>query len=401
MCWQDMKRSGIYHKLENISRLAIMKEIKVNCNSIISDEERRLISFASEDIEDYEINDSELILKLNDNADEEVVNKNIIKILKGKSDNKDEVKIIKEKQRDLIYTLDEEIFKSGIIKRESKGCISLSKLGILLFDFFDEFFLSIIKDETYEMRQFPTLLNTDVLNSTNYISTSPQYIMFCSRVKETVSEYENLQKKYFTKKINTSLSYPTYALSPSACFHLYQSIKGKKIKGNSIFTLKQNVFRNEGRFNWGEIERLQDYHVREIVMIGNHDYVVDKREMFINKSMELLEKLKMNYAISVACDPFIMPVMQRYKDIQMKNRVKYELRLNVSDKKTIACGSFNLHGTAFSNRFKFEVENCDITESGCIGFGIERLIIAFLKQYGTEISRWPNIVKDYINCKEK
>ena len=91
-----------------------------------------------------------------------------------------------------------------------------------------------------------------------------------------------------------------------------------------------------------------------------------------------------------------MPTMQGYKRIQKFNKVKYELGMYVNKETTVACASFNLHGTTFSSKFKFHAENTDVTESACIGFGIERIIIAFLSQYGTELEKWPVKVKEFI-----
>jgi seryl-tRNA synthetase len=58
--------------------------------------------------------------------------------------------------------------------------------------------------------------------------------------------------------------------------------------------------------------------------------------------------------------------MQKYKKIQLKNKVKYEVRLarNLS--------SF----------------------SGCVGFGLDRWIIGFLTQYGIDERKWPDIVRE-------
>ena len=54
------------------------------------------------------------------------------------------------------------------------------------------------------IKQFPTLLNMDTIENTNYISTSPQYVIYCSRVKESLSEYEDFQnnKDFRSRKQN-------------------------------------------------------------------------------------------------------------------------------------------------------------------------------------------------------
>lgn len=372
-----------------------MNELIVKFDHSLCDEEKRMISFVSDDIVSYKVTGKIVKVMLKDNCIKNDVENRLKKLVQLQHE-KIENKIIYSNYTEKQYISDEEIYKSGIIKKESDGCISLSELGLKLFYFFDQYFLSVLDQQKVIIKQFPTLLNMDTIENTNYISTSPQYVIYCSRVKESLSEYEDFQNKYKQKKIQNSLEYPHYALSPSACFHLYQSIFNEVLKEETIFSMRQNVFRNEGRFNWDEIGRLQDYHVREIVMIGNHNFVLNKREELLKKSIQLLDELKINYTIEIASDPFVMPVMQKYAHLQLASRVKYEMRLNIDPQNTIACASYNIHGKAFSSKFHFSVKNCENTESGCIGFGIERLVIAFLKQYGVEQTNWPKIIIDYI-----
>lgn len=372
-----------------------MKNIEIELEHELGGDERRLISFISDQIESYEVQGKKLILKVNNDVDENEINKETKKLLKKKHDDANKT-IVGSNYISRSYTANEDIYKSKIVNRESEGCISISHIGLKLFEFFDFYFSSILKDENANYMQFPTLLNIDTIDRTNYMSTSPQYVLFCSKVKESISEYEDLHNKYEKQTLEESLNYPHYTLSPSACFHLYQSIHGETLAENSIYTMRQNVFRNEGRLNWSELERLQDYHVREIVMIGDHEFVLQERAKLLNRSIKLLNSLNLNYTIQVASDPFIMPVMQKYKKIQCINKIKYELRLNTSENTSIACASYNIHGKAFSSKFNFNVDNRLDTESGCIGFGIERIIIAFLKQYGVVVENWPQVVKEYV-----
>lgn len=119
---------------------------------------------------------------------------------------------------------------------------------------------------------------------------------------------------------------PDYALSPSACFHTYIEYENKVLEQNSVITFKQNVFRNEGRFNYSERERLLDYQVRKIVFIGDNDFVENIRLSMMNKTVELLKKLELKSSIEVAADSFIIPKMQIYKSIQRVDKANMKLR---------------------------------------------------------------------------
>lgn len=371
-----------------------MNKIQYVLKNELTDEQKRLISFASDKIDEYVIRDGKIELTVKEECEEEVF-EGLNKLLNQM--NVADAQLVYSSQHPKNYTSEEEIYNSKIIKREATGCITLSDLGVKLFSFFDSYFSSILETENVKVRRFPTLLNVDTISTTDYISTSPQYIMFCSNVVENVHEYEKLHDRYKNNDLNSVLEYPSFSLSPSACFHLYQSIRGETLAENSIYTMLQNVFRNEGRFNWTSMNRLLDYHVREIVMIGNHDFVLEKRESFLKKTIELLEQLQLNFSVKIASDPFVIPVMQKYRKIQYANKVKYEVKLSEDEENDVACASFNIHGKAFSSKFGFSVDGCTCTESGCIGFGIERLIIAFLKQYGVKSEEWPKEIRRYID----
>lgn len=372
-----------------------MKKIEIELERDLAKEEERLISFVSKKIQSYSIENGKLILTVEDDAEEELIQGNFKQLINMKKVEKGNT-VIKENYIERDYVDFQTLLDSGIVEQYGTGCILLSELGQKLFDFFDQNFLDIISDLSPVHKQFPTLLPLNVVEDTKYLHSSPQYLLFCSKLNESLDEYNQVEEKYANHELSDTLNSPEFALSPSACFHLFGYLYGKSLKKENVFTLRQNVFRNEGRFNWKELTRLQDYNVREIVMIGSRDYVNSTRELILTRAEKLFDDLGMNYSISVASDPFVMPTMQGYKRIQKFNKVKYELGMYVNKETTVACASFNLHGTTFSSKFKFHAENTDVTESACIGFGIERIIIAFLSQYGTELEKWPVKVKEFI-----
>ena len=124
------------------------------------------------------------------------------------------------------------------------------------------------------------------------------------------------------------------------------------------------------------------------------DYVEQMREAILRETIALVKKLNLNGDITCAYDPFILPKMQKYKRIQLNEKSKYELQLNYGEKKKISVASFNLHGTAFTTPFNIKIKNLDDCVTGCVGFGVERWVLAFLSQYGPDTRCWPPIVKE-------
>ena len=115
--------------------------------------------------------------------------------------------------------------------------------------------------------------------------------------------------------------------------------------------------------------------------------------------MEFIRKMNMEAYITVAADAFIMPKMIKYKKYQKMEKSKYEVRVSYDKDHTLAAASLNLHGTAFTSTFHIKVEGTDYPVSGCVGFGIERWILVFLAQYGTDSACWPDEVKKFYQTK--
>lgn len=365
----------------------------------LTDEEKRLICFSSDIIYGFSCENNYIELNFKADIDDktlDTVKRNLDKLLKNSVEVVDEQDIIYINDAKRAYHSDDEIIASELITRYENGLVVLAEPVIRLISFFDNYFKGILSELEYTEKHFPTLLPTDVIADTSYFDSSPQYIMFCENVKESLDIYNDLRKNYEKNNYDEILDSPKFTLSPSACFHLFGAIRGKVFDSEKIFTHKQNVFRNEGRLNWGKLTRLNDYTVREIVFIGDNKYVYDIREKLMKKTAELMNKLEMTYQIVNASDPFIIPTMNIYKKIQKKNHLKYELRVNTSENDTVSCASFNVHKNAFSKNFGFKVENILFTESGCIGFGLERIAIAFLNQFGCDIYNWPDMIKNEI-----
>lgn len=370
-----------------------MKAVNVVFGREISDDERKLIGFASEQIISCKVNDNTVCLSLDDDADEEEICSNLKKLVIEKSTSYSP-DVFSSNEVARTFCSIESLEQSNIIRRYEDGSVVMNELGVKLYSYFDELCANVVEEYKPVRKKYPTILPISVLNKTNYLATSPQYIHLCSTFNETISEYQQAQELYNGNGLSKIMKRPEHVLSPSACFHLYHDLRNQTLPGSGVYTMRQNVFRNEGRFNWSDLSRLRDYNVREIVFIGDHDYVSEVRTKIMEATTSLFKKLGMTFTIISTSDPFIMPEMQRYKNIQRKQKVKYELQLNNSESHKTACASFNLHGVAFSSKFKFHVEGSEVTESGCVGFGLERIVIAFLNQYGTDQDNWPQLIRD-------
>ncbi|MNG03920.1 Amino acid--[acyl-carrier-protein] ligase [compost metagenome] len=159
----------------------------------------------------------------------------------------------------------------------------------------------------------------------------------------------------------------------------------------TVYTFRQKVFRHEGNKNWGSFGRLRDYHVREFVFIGDDLMVRNQRNYVLEQVKQLVEELGLTARISVTSDPFVVPSMQKFKKIQVEEESKLELQLAYGPDNYLAVASFNLHGTTFTEPFDIRVKSTPHTVTGCVGFGLERWVLGFMAQHGTDPNEWKMI----------
>lgn len=361
------------------------------------DEYRKKICFYSTKIQKYEIKENMLKVFCSDNADIDSIKMKIEKSLVDDEQKlKRDVYLFSNNANKCTYnnlhSLENMIIKLG------EGEIALQGKAVLLFDYFDSTFETMAINLGAIKQRYPVLLGINTIKKTGYFRRTPQYSIFCSSLVEDFDKLSQMRKNQFCDEhIDSILDKPRFSLSPSACFHTYERYKNQILDDCMTVTFNQSVFRNEGRLNWNEFGRLRDYHVREIVFFGDQKFVEDSREKYLKEVENLINNLNLNADILIASDAFIMPRMEKFKLIQLKEKSKYELNLYYNNNQALAVASFNLHGTAFTNPFNIKIRNVNCPVTGCIGFGIERWVLGFLAQYGVCEKDWPKDVRSYIS----
>ena len=79
--------------------------------------------------------------------------------------------------------------------------------------------------------------------------------------------------------------------------------------------------------------------------------------------------------------------------MQQLQPLKYELRLGSAEGRTVATASFNRQQDHFGKAFSIHLPNGDAAHSGCVAFGWERWVIAFVAQHGLDEENWPLSVR--------
>ncbi|QUL57062.1 hypothetical protein KDC22_11645 [Paenibacillus tritici] len=366
-------------------------EVKIQESHVVNIHEIiRALYFVSEDIQHVEHAGDKLTIDLKRDANYEHIQKNIQFILKTFVQQGDIV--INQFTNSIPYSQEHK----PAAHRYVSGRVIFNSDAVKLFNFFDSAFKDIALELNAQERIYPTLLPISVLKKTNYLKTSPQYSMFVCYSKEDFDVLNQLNESVNKGDVLESCNEPQFSLSPAACFHTYEEYENKTLPRNQVLTFTQNVFRNEGRKSWEETGRLRDYKVREIVFIGDSQFVFECKSFLTQKTIEFVKKIGLRGYLCTSHDSFIIPNMQKYKKFQWMENTKQEIKLESGIEKQIAVASFNFHSQGFTHPFNIKINNIDDPVSGCVGFGLERWVISFLHQFGHNPDLWPAFVSQSI-----
>jgi seryl-tRNA synthetase len=181
------------------------------------------------------------------------------------------------------------------------------------------------------------------------------------------------------------------ALNPAACYPLYPTLRGTIPSGGRVVTMMNWVFRHEPS---REPTRMQSFRVREFVRVGELDDVVEWRDMWLNRGLELLRSLGLDATPDVASDPFFGRGGKMMAAAQKEQKLKYEVLVPVNSQEnpTAVC-SFNFHHQHFGSTFEIMTPRGEAANTACLGFGLERVTMALFKQHGFDPRHWPAPVR--------
>jgi hypothetical protein len=138
--------------------------------------------------------------------------------------------------------------------------------------------------------------------------------------------------------------------------------------------------------------------MREIVFVGTEDEVLRRRARAIDLVAGQLEKWDLAGRIETANDPFFAAAYASKSYAQLRGELKFELRLALRQGEggDVACASFNLHDNFFGRTFAVETRDGQPAFTGCVGWGLERWVLALFTQHGFERANWPAALRDAV-----
>ncbi|HYL36130.1 MAG TPA: aminoacyl--tRNA ligase-related protein [Bryobacteraceae bacterium] len=288
------------------------------------------------------------------------------------------------------------LLERGEIVQFGRGRYGFGPKLVRLMEYFDVEVRQMATQFQAEPHTFPSLVGADVLDACRYLKNFPSSLNLVSHLRE---DHAVLQE--FARGVRwdgQQLAYDRNAgsgveclLSPSVCFHWYRWLRDARLEKPRAITALGKCFRYESS-NLTGLERLWDFTMREIVFVGSSDYVLQNRNMLVEFSARFLDELGLAYQISTATDPFFVDSYAVQAAYQQGFELKFELLAPLPySGRNLAVGSINYHQDFFGRSFGIQYDGAP-AHTGCIGFGYERLALAFLAQHGVDEANWPAAV---------
>ncbi len=260
---------------------------------------------------------------------------------------------------------------------------------------FDAMVTAASETEAPEHMVFPPLLPRRQMEDVGYLKSFPHLactVFAFEGDEEAAAEQEDRAERHEDWSEHQEMT--DLVLKPAACYPVYPAIaaRGALAAGGVMVDAGGTyVFRHEPS---GDPARLQAFHQREIVRIGEPETVVAWRNRWRDRAVELLRSVGLDAASDVASDPFFGRSGRLLARSQRAQELKFEILVPIAGPEPTAVASFNYHQDHFSAVYGIEMDAADRTaHTACLGFGLERITLALVREHGFDQDRWPTAVR--------
>lgn len=244
-----------------------------------------------------------------------------------------------------------------------------------------------------ETVRFPPLLPRRQLESSGYLRSFPHLAgtVFAFDGDEAdalaLDERANAHEDWSGFQSMTDL-----VLLPAACYPVYPSVARRgplPAGGRTIDAGGAYVFRHEPS---GDPARLQMFHQREMVRLGEPATVESWRDAWRDRAVSLLRRVGLDAQLDIATDPFFGRSGRMLAANQRAQQLKFEVLVPIAGPEPTAVASFNYHQDHFTHTFGIAMADGGVAHTACLGFGLERISLALFRAHGLDPARWPRDV---------
>jgi seryl-tRNA synthetase len=263
------------------------------------------------------------------------------------------------------------------------GYATFTGLALKLYYKLDSLFSGWAEQWNATTYHVPSFISATEMQKIDYFRSFPHLITFPVTLQNEQENLLEFAKQDLDESITLTASVPIRnILTPAACYHFFILLQQQSFDSPQYLTTRGSCFRNETHYS--PLERQWNFSMREIVCIGTMQDV----NVFLSSMRNTLQNYFSSIALPIewieATDPFFNPAANPKYLAQILEPVKTEMLFE----KRLAIGSVNLHRNFFGETFRIQCNGREAF-SGCLAFGVERWMYAFLSHFGPHEDSWP------------
>ena len=293
----------------------------------------------------------------------------------------------------------DKLVENGEVNEIGDGIFVFQGQFLKLMRFFDGIFTKFADELNGIEQYYPTRWPIELFKKINYFEEFPQNILLVSGAKKERKALESLIDKYGKSnnfkeiELGDFLEPATTALGTSTCDPCYYIHKNGKLGKNETYYALSKCFRNE-KSATNQLDRLTEFSMREVIAAGEEEFVKSQREIFLKFIESFASFTGLACSLEKASDPFFTNEIPEKGALQNHIESKFELLVPLGNGRSdLAVGSVNWHSDFFGRSFEIRDNSNYYMSSCCLAFGLERLVFAFLTQYGLVKTEWPEEVQ--------
>lgn len=237
----------------------------------------------------------------------------------------------------------------------------------------------------------PPALAMRTLEHADYFASFPFWLTAASHLPDDESALERIASDAEpVLAARAAAECSDVALPPALCYHVFERLAGRRLATTQVVTLAGTCWRHEGT-RLAALERQWAFTMREVVCVGAASEVEELRQRAMRRAGALASRLDLDAGFLVATDPFFAPTARGKAIVQRVKALKHELALPIGDERSTAAASFNNHEEFFGEAFGITLSDGQVASSGCVAFGLERWLLAFLVAHGADRAGWPSL----------
>ncbi|HUF49319.1 MAG TPA: hypothetical protein VMN60_00710 [Longimicrobiales bacterium] len=248
----------------------------------------------------------------------------------------------------------------------------------------------VARAEVDEAWQVPPAVSFDTLARADYFASFPQWLTAAAQLDDDEQVLAAVAAAADPADMAMLALAPTrHALQPAVCYHVYAALADSVLDSVRAVTVCGTCWRREEAY--APLERQWAFTMREAVCAGERAAVDAVRRHGMHDALALADRLGLKAEVVTASDPFFAPSTRGRSLLQRLKSLKHELLLPIGDGRATAAASFNHHEHFFGDAFNIRLSDGSSAATGCVAFGVERWVLAFLTAHGADAANWPAV----------